>query len=108
MNRRPLAWIAVLALTVLVGACAKKTPPPQPDLSSSTVTTPTQPATDIEPKPRPAFADKVPDPLSGDITAANDHAYKAGLLGDVYFDFDRADLTEQSRARLARNAEFLR
>jgi peptidoglycan-associated lipoprotein len=108
MNRRPLAWIAVLALTVLVGACAKKTPPPQPDLSSSTVTTPTQPATDIEPKPRPAVADKVPDPLSGDITAANDHAYKAGLLGDVYFDFDRADLTEQSRARLARNAEFLR
>ena len=108
MNRRPLAWITVLALTTLVAACAKKTPAPQPDLGSSTVTTPTQPATDVNPQPRPAVDDKKPDPLSGDIAAANDHAYKAGLLGDVYFDFDKSDLTEPSRARLARNAEFLR
>jgi len=108
MNRRPLAWIAVLALTVLVGACAKKTPPPQPSLDASTMAPSTQQPTDVTPQPRPAIEDKKPDPLAGDIEAANRHAYEQGLLGDVYFDFDRADLTEQARARLARNAEFLR
>lgn len=108
MNRHPFVWIAAAALTISVGACAKKTPPPQPDLSGSTMTTPAQPATDVDPRPSPEVADQRPDPLSGDLEAANRHAYEQGLLGDVYFDFDRADLTEQARARLARNAEFLR
>jgi peptidoglycan-associated lipoprotein len=31
-----------------------------------------------------------------------------GLLGDVYFAFDRAELSEESRSRLSRNAEWLR
>jgi len=108
MNRRLLVWTAVLALMVAVPACKKKAPVMPDDLSSSTVTTPTAPTTDVDPNARPATVDPTPDPLAGDITAANEHAYSAGLLGDVYFDFDKADLTETSRSRLARNAEFLR
>jgi peptidoglycan-associated lipoprotein len=108
MNRRLLVWTAVLALMVAVPACKKKAPVMPDDLSSSTVTTPTAPATDVDPNARPATVDQTPDPLAGDIAAANEHAYSAGLLGDVYFDFDKADLTETSRSRLARNAEFLR
>jgi peptidoglycan-associated lipoprotein len=108
MNRRLLVWTAVLALMVAVPACKKKAPVMPDDLSSSTVTTPTAPTTDVDPNARPATVDPTPDPLAGDIAAANEHAYSAGLLGDVYFDFDKADLTETSRSRLARNAEFLR
>ena len=52
--------------------------------------------------------DATPDPLAGDIAAVNEYLAANGLLGDVYFDFDRSDLREDSRARLARNAEWLR
>lgn len=31
-----------------------------------------------------------------------------GLLGDVYFDFDRAELKAEARERLSRNADFLK
>jgi peptidoglycan-associated lipoprotein len=109
MTRRLLVWIAVLALSVALPACRPKKPAtPTDDLSGSTVTTPTAPATDVNPSARPATSDTQPDPLAGDIAAANEHAYATGLLGDVYFDFDKSDLTEASRGRLARNAEFLR
>jgi peptidoglycan-associated lipoprotein len=40
--------------------------------------------------------------------AVNDYVARNGLLGDVYFDFDKAELTEESRTRLARNADWLR
>jgi peptidoglycan-associated lipoprotein len=109
MNRRLLVWTAILALSVALPACRPKKPAtPTDDLSGSTVTTPTAPTTDVNPNTRPAVSDQKPDPFSGDILAAQEEAYRSGLLGDVYFDFDKADLTETSRARLARNAEFLR
>lgn len=109
MTRRPLAWIvAAAALTLFASACAKKTPPPQPDLGGSTVSQPSEPAEDVSAKPRPEVSDKTPDPLAGDIAAVNEYLQKNGLLGDIYFEFDKAELTEDSRARLARNAEWLR
>jgi peptidoglycan-associated lipoprotein len=108
MTRRPLAWIAIAAsLNLFAVACAKKTPPPA-DLGGSTVSKPSAPAEDVSAKPRPEVSDKTQDPLAGDIAAVNEYLQKNGLLGDVYFEFDKADLTEESRARLARNAEWLR
>jgi len=55
----------------------------------------------------PAVADAVPSPLDGDLLTANEHAYRTGLLGDVYFDYDDADLRGEARERLAANARFL-
>ncbi len=38
----------------------------------------------------------------------NDRAYAEGLLVEVYFDFDRADLSAEARAALEHNARYLR
>jgi len=108
MNRtRSTLWLATLALALLAPACAKKKPQaPPPEVKP--VVPQQQPATDVSPRTQGAAVDKTPDPLSGDIAAVNDFVMRNGLLGDVYFDFDKADLTEDARARLAKNADWLR
>ena len=58
--------------------------------------------------PAPAPVDKTPDPLGGEIEKANNYAYEQGLLGDVYFDFDRFELKSEARERLSKNAEFMK
>lgn len=62
-----------------------------------------------EPGPEaPAAPAAEPDPLDGDLATVNEYLRRQGLLADVYFDYDRASLTEQSREQLARSAEILR
>jgi peptidoglycan-associated lipoprotein len=97
-----LASLVLLAPVVLTG-CPKKKPQPAPASAPVAVTAPVAPA-----PTGPSEGDPIETPLDGDLVAANEHAYRAGLLGDVYFDFDQANLREDARARLARNAEFLR
>ena len=101
-------WIAAVALVLLLPACAKKKPQTSSDLDASTVRTTTSPTTDVAPRTQGEPVDKTQDPLSGDLAQVNDYVWKNGLLGDVYFEFDKADLIEEARARLARNAEWLR
>lgn len=109
MNRRPTTAASLLPLAALwiampLAGCARKkptTPPAQPAPVTQEVPAPAPAAT-----PRPA--DAVASPLDGDLVAAHEHAYRTGLLGDVYFEFDLASLDEAARERLARNAEFLR
>ena len=101
-------WIAAAALVLLLPACAKKKPQTPSDLDASTVTTTTSPTTDVAPRTQGDPVDKTQDPLAGDLAQVNDYVWKNGLLGDVYFEFDKADLIEEARARLARNAEWLR
>ena len=43
-----------------------------------------------------------------DIAKLNEYLRSQGLLGDVYFDYDRAELREDARERLTKNAEWLR
>jgi peptidoglycan-associated lipoprotein len=101
-------WILALALCLLVlPACSKK-PKTSPDLEAPTVTTPSEPTVDVEPRDTAEPVDKTEDPLAGDLAAVNDYVSANGLLGDIYFDFDRSDLKEDARARLTRNAEWLR
>ena len=108
MNRnRTTLVIATLALAILMPACRKKKPEPPPPVPMPAVQSP-QPVTDVSPRPQGEVRDATPDPLSGDIVAVNDFVTRNGLLGDVYFEFDRADLSEESRSRLARNADWLR
>lgn len=108
MNRK---WTVVQALSALillgvVVGCAKN-PPPAPMTDMPSNETPT--ATEVTPPDDPTpVADPTPDPWAGDLQDANTRAYEDGLLGEVYFDFDKATLREEARARLAKNARFLR
>lgn len=102
MTKRTLvALVMVLAFSAV--ACRPKKP-----VTVAEAPTPT-------PSPAPAAAPEatvppeVPaDPLAGTLAEVNDYVRRSGLLADVYFDFDRAELRPEARQRLQRNAEFLR
>ena len=104
IRNRSLLTLAVLLLTpvALVG-CGRKKPAIAPAAPDVAVTEPATPTV-----ADPAESDPIENPLDGDLLAANEHAYATGLLGDIYFEFDLASLSEQARERLARNADFLR
>jgi peptidoglycan-associated lipoprotein len=108
MNRtRHSLWLAALAFAVLLPGCPKKkVQPPPPEVPPAVQ--PAEPPTDVAPRPGGEVTDRTPDPLAGDIVAVNEYVTRNGLLGDVYFDYDKADLTEESRSRLAKNADWLK
>lgn len=105
-----LTWlIAAVLVVVAFAGCAKKAPQAQPEVTANPVVTP-PPATDVNSNPRPAVSDELAnDPLKDpDLAKLNRYVWDNGLLGDVYFDFDKSELREDARERLARNAEWLR
>ena len=106
MNRKSLlmVWIGALALSMLFVGCPKKKPAPTPEVEAPA----SAPAEEVTAPTPPPVQDKTPDPFSEDIETANAEAYTQGLLGDVYFDFDRFELKSEARERLAKNAEFMK
>src|SRR5262245_29699496 len=100
-----LAILAVLAL--LGGACKKKDPvlpPPRP--------TPTPVVVPPNPTPAPVRPTGTEVPVLSDYeqirAMSNEEFDRAGILTDIYFDFDQAELREADRAALSRNAETLK
>jgi peptidoglycan-associated lipoprotein len=112
MNRKWMIWMVVpVLLTVLYGCPKKKpvTPPQDLDVETQPVTQPTPPAQDVVETPPPAVEDKVEDPLlSSDLQVVNDELRRRGFAADIYFNLDDSALSDESRERLARNAELLR
>lgn len=106
MNRKPLlmVWIGALALSMLFVGCPKKKPAPTPEVEAPAPA----PAEEVVAPTPPPPVDETPTPFSGDIESANIEAYETGLLGDVYFDFDRFELKSEARERLAKNAAFMK
>jgi peptidoglycan-associated lipoprotein len=100
-----VALLAVLAL-----ACGGNPPPEPPeDMGMTDSTTPHPGPTEVAPPADPSPARDVPEsPLEGDLQDANQYAYEKGLLGAVYFAFDKADLDATARDRLAKNANFFK
>lgn len=106
---RPRIPILILMSFCALAAtgCRGKKPTTAPDLPTSTVSAPAPaaaPAPAPAPAPEPAAA---PDPLGGDLASVNEYLRSRGLLVDVYFDYDRAELSPGSRDQLATNARFL-
>src|SRR5690349_18860465 len=100
--------LAVLAVLVLAGAaCKKDKPAPVPPFKP----TPTPAVVPVNPTPAPTPRDvQVPplDPLTQVRNMSIDEIDKMGLLGDVYYDFDKADLREADKATLVKNGEALK
>ena len=102
---RPMSrvLIPVLAFVALVAlGCPKKAPKAAP--ASEPAVAPVE----VAPRPaNPTDSDPTASPLDADLAAANLYAREQGLLADVYFDFDKAELRTEARERLAKNAQFL-
>ncbi len=101
MRTTALAAVAILAIGL--GACGKDAPPPQ---APRPMTPPTPP-----PAPPPAtMGDVVPQQNEYDRlkSLSSDEIDRMGLLPDVRFDFDSAEIRDQDRQTLARNAESLK
>lgn len=100
MNRILIPVLAVAAVVSL--GCPKKAP------KSAPAPAPEAAPVDVAPRPvNPTESDPKASPLDADLAAANLYAQQNGLLADVYFDFDKAELRSEARERLAKNAKFL-
>ena len=113
MKNKPLllALPLLFACVALLG-CPKK-PPKTVDtpVAAPVAPVPTASTTDVRAEARPdTGADQIQaDPLTDpDLAKLNSYVRERGLLCDVYFDFDKAELKAESRERLARNAEWLK
>jgi len=108
--RRTSLVVVVVAVVLGVGGCAKKKNP-----VAAPATIPPPAAAPALPSPPPPQPPSIPpetvfdtDPLdTADLDAVNAYVRRHGLLGDVYFAYDRAELGEASRQRLDENAAFL-
>lgn len=103
-------WSSVLALVVLAlafsGTACRKKPPATPATAPPAASAPAA-APAPAPQAATSTAETAPDPWSGDLESVNAYAREKGLLGDVYFDYDRSELRADARDRLAANARFL-
>jgi peptidoglycan-associated lipoprotein len=96
-----------IALLTAVGCARRQKVTTAPDTTPPPAVAETAPAPAPMPE-APAEPAPEPDPLGGDLASVNEYLRGQGLLADVYFDYDRASLTEQAREQLARSAELLR
>jgi peptidoglycan-associated lipoprotein len=104
---------ATVLLVAAVAACGKKQPPvappppPPPPAPVAAPPPPPPPAPKPQPPP-PAPAPRQPTEaeIFARLTLEEINAQKP--LDVVYFDYDKADLTESARAALQKNAEWMR
>ena len=101
--------IAVLALVLVVGVACNKPAPPDPPAPAPEPVVEKAPPPPVEVK-KPEVKtsnDPVLGPLDKDLQGAQAYAMENDLLGTVFFEFDRSDLSPAARERLAKNAKFL-
>lgn len=95
-----LAIALIFALAVF-GGCAKKAVEPGPMDQAVTPTPAPEPVKDFTPEPGPTPA---PAPAPAPVSAA----FNVSDLVDVFFAFDKSDLTAESRDTLANDAKLLK
>lgn len=111
MSRLRVVLPAVgLCLALGVSGCAKKAPAPAPPPPAPPAPA-TTPAPPPPPPPPPAPAPEAPRPLTEEELFARkslDDLNAEKPLGDVFFMYDSATISEEGRATLQKNMEWLR
>ena len=102
--KKTVLVVLALASAMAFAACAK-TPPPAPPPPPPVVPEAPPPAPPPPPRPEPA---PVVDEYARLRAMSAEDIEKSGLLAEVYFDFDKADIREADRATLAKNADALK
>lgn len=102
--RHSRVLVAIVAAATIV-ACGKKQPPPAPPQPPRT--TPATPPPAPPPPPTPEVAPQVSeyDRLKA---MSIDELERAGLLQEIHFDYDKADIRDADRATLSKNADNLK
>jgi peptidoglycan-associated lipoprotein len=103
MKKTVLVVVALAAATAFT-ACAKKAPPAPPPPPPVAPEAP-PPAPPPPPKAEPA---PVLDEYARLKAMSAEEIEKSGLLKEVYFDFDKADIRESDRGALSQNADALK
>jgi peptidoglycan-associated lipoprotein len=110
-SRTIFMTVLILSCLTLASGCrGRKQNPPKTGADLPVTSTVPVPAPAPAPDPEPAMDDApapTPDPLDGDLDSVNEYLRRQGLLGDALFDYDRAELSEEAREQLAKNARFL-
>ena len=109
MNRKWTATFGMmaLALVVVMVGCAPKEAPVLP--VEAPVEPEPEPVEDVTPPPAPpTVEDETPAWMGQELEELNAEIVKLGLLGDVYFEFDKYDLLQDARDRLQQNAAFMK
>jgi peptidoglycan-associated lipoprotein len=104
MKKTVLVVLALAAATAFT-ACAKKAPPAPPPPPPPVA--PEAPPPAPPPAPRPEVAPVV-DEYARLRAMSAEEIEKAGLLKEVFFEFDKADIREQDRATLSQDADALK
>lgn len=103
LRYKALFAVTLLALALAAGGCGKKKAP----VTAAEMPMEEDRIAEAAPsRPAPAPAPET-DIWSGDLDALNAYVREHGLLQTVYFDFDRSELRQDARERLAANARFL-
>ncbi len=109
MLARRFSALFLSALVLLaIGACKKAEPEPPPPPPPPPPAAEPPPPEPVPPPPEPPVDPGYVSPWSEDIVDANEEVHEKGLLGDVYFEFDKATLTDATRSQLGKNADFLK
>ncbi|HUF78356.1 MAG TPA: peptidoglycan-associated lipoprotein Pal [Thermoanaerobaculia bacterium] len=107
MSRKWMVWVVVPAIAITLLGCPKKQPQTPPE--EIQVETEVMPAPEeVAPEPPMTEGDRVEPGLPADVEELNRYLRDRGLIGDVYFDFDRSELRAESREQLTRNSDWLR
>ena len=105
MMKKPILLLMALALVTMLPACGKKKLPPPPPPPAPVA--PEAPPPAPPPPERPQVAPQV-DEYARIKAMSADEIEKLGLLGNVYFDYDSADIRESERATLTKDADALK
>lgn len=108
MRRFVFGVALVLAVSLTAGACAKKKPEPPPAAPTAPPVETAKPATPPPPPPPPPAAQPAP-PTEDEIFAKKtlEELNNDKPLGDVFFGYDAVDLSEEARATLQKNLQWL-
>jgi peptidoglycan-associated lipoprotein len=102
MQMRKSAFAVALVAVAFLGGCGKKTPALKPAPPPAAPTTP-------PPAPAPPERELAQANEYDRIKAmAYDEIDRMGLLGEIHYDFDRAEIREGDRQIVAKNAEVLK
>ena len=109
--RRSVALILFTAMTAV--ACGKKAPvetpqPPPPAPPPAVQPTPTPPPPPPPPRNEPPPPPRVPTEAEIFASWSLDQLNEKGLLVDVYFAYDVADLSDEARGSLGKNADVMK